>query len=446
MVPRLETFGDALDASPQLTFFNARGGPVGEGRFNVGGMPVSNAFAGGGGSSLVYDTVNADEVSFAVAGGMGETDIGGPVLNIVPRSGGNTVAGQAFINGAGEWSKGDNLNDELRAVGITETPGVIKSYDASVSLGGPIVRDRLWFFGSYRKLNTEEALEGVVANANAFDLSRWDWALDPSVIPRRSRGRTAYVGRTTAQVAGNHRISVNCDHQSRCEWSPLKVETDGCHSRGANWVAAGQTGGFGSFSPEADTEYRELPYTVAQARWTAPDYNLSILTANGECAALTGNNLNFGGLSGNVTEVSPETLRGWGVREYDWQWAVILQHEVLPRMSVDVAYSVDRSAASPSPTTRCATPRSTISGRSTRRAIPGSRAAEGIRSASTCPRPRRRPSLRRTTSRSRPTSAPGGPTTGTAWTYPSTRACARDSRCRSARIPAAKSRTRARRC
>ena len=42
------------------------------------------------------------------------------------------------------------------------------------------------------------------------------------------------------------------------------------------------------------------------------DCDLSILTANGECRALTGNSLNFGGLSGNITPVNPDTLTGWG--------------------------------------------------------------------------------------------------------------------------------------
>ncbi|HLG54555.1 MAG TPA: carboxypeptidase-like regulatory domain-containing protein, partial [Vicinamibacterales bacterium] len=51
MIPGLETFGAALNPAPGLVFFFARGGPVGEGRFNVNGMPVANAFAGGGGSS-----------------------------------------------------------------------------------------------------------------------------------------------------------------------------------------------------------------------------------------------------------------------------------------------------------------------------------------------------------------------------------------------------------
>jgi hypothetical protein len=69
------------------------------------------------------------------------------------------------------------------------------------------------------------------------------------------------------------------------------------------------------------------------------DCNLANLTANGECAALTGNNLNFGAFSGNITQVNQETLRGWGVRDYDWQWSIGVQQQVLPRVSVDVAYS-----------------------------------------------------------------------------------------------------------
>src|SRR3970282_2716191 len=67
--------------------------------------------------------------------------------------------------------------------------------------------------------------------------------------------------------------------------------------------------------------------------------NLAILTANGECAALTGNNQNFGALSGNITQVNQDTLRGWGERDYDSQWSMGVQQELLPRVSVDVAYS-----------------------------------------------------------------------------------------------------------
>ena len=195
-VPGLVVNDGALAASPTMTFFAARGGPINEGRMAINGMTIAAPFNGGGVSTYILDSVNVDEVSVAVAGGLGESDIGGPVMNLVPRSGGNPFRGSAFINNAGDWSRGNNLTDELRAVGTesAETPGIINSYDASVSYGGPIKRDRLWFFGSYRSLETAAAVPGVVANANAFNASRWDWVADPTVTARTLQGRESYIG------------------------------------------------------------------------------------------------------------------------------------------------------------------------------------------------------------------------------------------------------------
>ena len=69
------------------------------------------------------------------------------------------------------------------------------------------------------------------------------------------------------------------------------------------------------------------------------DCNLLVLTANGECLALTGNALNFGNTSSALTRVNPATLTGWAVRENDWQWGVTVQQEVMPRVSVEVGYA-----------------------------------------------------------------------------------------------------------
>src|SRR6266403_453926 len=65
-----------------------------------------SAFGGGGVSSFAYDFVNAQEVQVTVAGGMGETDRGGPAFNIIPKTGGNLFAGTAFGSTAGKWSQG----------------------------------------------------------------------------------------------------------------------------------------------------------------------------------------------------------------------------------------------------------------------------------------------------------------------------------------------------
>jgi hypothetical protein len=276
LTPGITVDNNGLNATPTMTFFSARGGPTNEGRMTVNGMTVAAAFNGGGVSSYILDTVGADEVTTNVSGGLGEMEVGGPVMNIVPRAGGNRFAGSAFINTAGEWSKGDNLDDELRAVGITETPGIIKAYDGSVALGGPILRDRIWFYGSYRKLNTITQIEGVRWNKNTFDLSRWDWVEDPSISARRLEGRQMYIDRFAAQITQKNRVTFAHEYQHRCEGSPLKTSTgDGCNTRADGWVASSAT----TSSPEASTNYIDFPYTVTQVLWTNPMTNKILLEA-----------------------------------------------------------------------------------------------------------------------------------------------------------------------
>src|SRR5262249_61023252 len=119
-------------------------------------------------------------------------------------SGGNLVAGTAFINGAGEWSRGNTLTDDLRAIGLTQTPGIIRAYDGSASFGGPIMKDHLWFYASYRNLDTQTAMEGITANANAGDASRWDWVGSP-ISARLVQDRQMYIGRLTGQIGRGRR-------------------------------------------------------------------------------------------------------------------------------------------------------------------------------------------------------------------------------------------------
>ena len=270
----VDTNGPAL--SPTMTFFNAHSSNAnstsvaGEGRMTVNGMTIAAARSGGV-SSYVYDTPNSEEIAVVVGGGLGESDIGGPVMNLVPRSGGNAFGGNAFFNAAGGWSRGNNLTDDLRAIGLTQTPGIIQAYDASGSFGGPIMKDRLWFYGSYRNLDTQTAMEGITANANAGDPSRWDWVGSP-VNARLVQDRQMFIGRLTSQI-GRSRITFSSEYQHRCEGTPLKVDTQGCDNRGADWIGLGNNAAPFQ-SPEATSTaargYFDAPFYVNQPLWTMP--------------------------------------------------------------------------------------------------------------------------------------------------------------------------------
>jgi hypothetical protein len=274
--PGLQVDNNGVALSPTMTFFNAHSSTInssfvaGEGRMTVNGFPVAAARSGGV-ASYVYDTPNATEVAVVVGGGLGESDIGGPVMNLVPRSGGNTFSGTAFANFAGEWSSGNNLTSDITALNpsIKEAPGILHAHDASASLGGPILRDRLWFYGSYRTLDTQTGMEGIVANANAGDPTRWDWVGAP-INARLVQDRQMIIGRFTGQL-GHNRVRYNSEYQHRCEGTPLNVGTKGCHSRGADWVGLGNN--VAPFqSPEATSTatrgYFDVPFYLNQPSWT----------------------------------------------------------------------------------------------------------------------------------------------------------------------------------
>jgi hypothetical protein len=276
--PGLTVDGNGAEATPTMTFFSARGGQTNEGRMAVNGLTVAAAFNGGGVSSYILDTVNADETTVTVSGGMGESDTGGPVMNIVPRAGGNSFRGQVFSSYASAKMRSNNLTDELKAppISINETPGIINAYDTSFTYSGPIKRDRVWFLGSYRRLNTQTAVEGIVANANAGDLTRWDWVADDTLPARRQQGRAFYQMRASAQVTDKNRVNFSHEYQTRCEGSPLRRETSsGCNTRGANWITSSGT----TVSPEASTAYIDFPYWLTQATWTNPLTNRILLEA-----------------------------------------------------------------------------------------------------------------------------------------------------------------------
>src|SRR5215471_7179840 len=267
-IPGLTVDNNGLANTPTMTFFTARGGNTNEGRMAINGMVVAASFNGGGVSSLAYDSNNVEEVTVTVAGGLGESEIGGPAMNLVPKSGGNTFRGAVFWNYAGSWSSGSNIDDYLRSLQtpLNAPPEIFHSYDINPSYGGPILRDKVWFWAAYRKFDTSVAVPGIYANAFALDPTHWDYRQDQSVGSRNIQGRNIYTGRITAQVTPKNRVMFSHEYQLRCEGSTLTTGGDGCRQRGSDWVALGST----TQSPEAYTGYFKLPYYVTQATWSSP--------------------------------------------------------------------------------------------------------------------------------------------------------------------------------
>ena len=84
---------------PGMVVFGSAGGRGNEGRLQVDGLSVGSAFNGAGVSSYIPDVGNAQEIAMTTSGGLGEAEVGGPALNIVPKTGGNSIKGSFYASG-----------------------------------------------------------------------------------------------------------------------------------------------------------------------------------------------------------------------------------------------------------------------------------------------------------------------------------------------------------
>jgi hypothetical protein len=256
--------------TPNMMFFTAHGGASGEGRLMTNGLTVAAPFGGGGVSDVTYDISNAEEMQVLISGGLGEAETGGPSINIVPKSGGNQFRGSAFFSNTGDWATSNNIDDELRAVGITQPPTLRNNWDVSASLGGPLLRDRLWFFANVRNWGNAQVNDGIFANQFAGDPAHWDYAADTSIEGRTADSRSIVAGRFTGQVTPRNRVTFSYDYQRRCSGSTLASDGDGCRQAGDGWVGLGRTFGADTGSPESFPAYHDFPYHTTQATYTSP--------------------------------------------------------------------------------------------------------------------------------------------------------------------------------
>ncbi|HEV8395646.1 MAG TPA: carboxypeptidase regulatory-like domain-containing protein [Vicinamibacterales bacterium] len=260
---------------PTMVFFTSRGGRSNEGTVQMDGMNVGSAFNGGGVAGYGYDTAGAQEVQLTVAGGLGEADRGGPQFNLVPKTGGNSFSGTYFGNIAGEWSQSNNVGADLKAIGIPDATKIIRQWDTSFSLGGPIVRDKLWFYGTTRLFGTYSDVAGRFGNLNAGNPNRWDYIADPSIKQRSAVSRMIGGGRVTSQLTPRNKVTAFYDFQKVCEGSSYTKDAKQCRTRGDDWIAVG---GFGTWSPES-THSRDNSEHIMQFSYTSPVTNKLLIDA-----------------------------------------------------------------------------------------------------------------------------------------------------------------------
>ena len=178
---------------------------------NVGSPPVGNSA-----TSYVVDTGHAQEVTFLTAGALGEVETAGLVMNIVPKTGGNTMHGSFFASGTGGKLQSDNLTPALKAQGVTAATPLTKVYDFSGTLGGPIRKDRVWYFVNAHTGGSTKESPNVYYNLNAGDPAKWLYAPDYNRPEYSDRTFENASGRVTWQVTPRNKVSGFWDAQAMC--------------------------------------------------------------------------------------------------------------------------------------------------------------------------------------------------------------------------------------
>ena len=229
-----------------------------EARLMVDGISIAVPQAGG--TNYLTDPRNSQEVNFTTSGSLGEVESGGPVMNIVPKSGGNTLSASSFFSWANGDLQGSNLTQEQKDVfRLTPSP-LIKSYDLSGSVGFPIKRDRLWFFGTARAQGNSAYITNMYYNVNAGNNNEWLYVPDRSRQAFNDKTWQNASGRITAQVTPRNKVNIFWDEQQVCK---------SCEN-GGNYANA-------TTSPEANG-YGDLhPMRFQQATWTSPFNNKLLL-------------------------------------------------------------------------------------------------------------------------------------------------------------------------
>ena len=153
-VPSVNTGGFDVGGSSSMWHgggLTAHGSGNADSRTLVDGM-VADAMFPSGQCACIYDNeMQTQEIAVSVSGGSAESQLSGVIVNRIPKSGGNTFNGDQLVTFSNSALQGNNITDALRARGITDPAEISLQYDVNYSLGGPIVRDRLWFFFSGRE-------------------------------------------------------------------------------------------------------------------------------------------------------------------------------------------------------------------------------------------------------------------------------------------------------
>ena len=223
LVPGL--FGGQQDVSTgpcNSCTFSAHGAILSGGRANsearllLDGLSIAVPQAGG--TNYLTDTRNSQEINFTTSGSTAEVESGGPVMNIIPRTGGNTFSGNGFASWANDKMQGTNYTPELQAAGLAAPNPLVKMYDFNGAVGGPVRKDQIWFFTTARSQGSSSKIP-IFYNKNQGNPNAWLYVPDTSHQAVNDKTWVNGSARLTMQLSPRNKLNLFWDEQNVCSIS-----------------------------------------------------------------------------------------------------------------------------------------------------------------------------------------------------------------------------------
>jgi hypothetical protein len=255
--------GASGDTMSQLTIHGSR---PGDQRVLQNGVNTMTLQVNGDRGIAVPNPGMASEVTVDTSGLSAEQGQGGIRINYIPRDGGNTFSGSLFATFANDAMQSDNLTDDLVARGLPSPNAIKMIYDVNPGVGGPIKRDRMWFYFTGRVNRADQYPGGAFVNLNGYDATRYDVVYDTT---QRAFSRALWTDaqiRLTTQVSPKNKVAFTWDQQTRCSCLP-----------GPNTPSPGVVSA--TVTPEAGTNFRSPMQRLLHAEWSSPASNSLLFEA-----------------------------------------------------------------------------------------------------------------------------------------------------------------------
>ena len=233
------------------------GSSAGEAYVAIDGFNTSRG-TGGQGFYYITNTATIQEVVVSTGSAGAEQPWAGIVTNSIPKEGSNRFSGQVYFHYTNDHFAQSNLTDALKALGVGATGAIRESWDFNPGVGGPIMRDKLWFFGSYRHWGNE------VDAGIRYNLTPTAWVYTPDLSRPTAAFRLSdrsHAARLTWQATQKNKFSAFYDQAPR------------------NWYDRSMSP---NVSPEASTWSPYRPNYLTSLTWKSPVSNRVLLEAGGQ--------------------------------------------------------------------------------------------------------------------------------------------------------------------